>query len=230
MIKNNLNKNWVTFFFGVFLIVLSVVLFLSENLKQVISIGTMILGIILVIASISKPIESKKLESTSNSNEPKNDGKNTGNKYWEGKDSATDSQTLIERFDSKNSTHITAFVAIIFGAFTILTFLEGKGFPPTEANVWILFIVESAIFPLAIVYCLVRSFYYSWCAERVKLKSNLHIMENIVSDEAIEKIPNSLIKKMAHYRTHMKNSTIIYYVMPIVWLIWIVIIITVLHL
>ena len=37
---------------------------------------------------------------------------------------STDSQTLIEKFDNKNSIHITAFVAIIFGAFTLLSFLQ----------------------------------------------------------------------------------------------------------
>lgn len=224
LVRENLKKNYPIFIFGIFLIVISIVLLLAENLKQFISFGTMILGIILVSASILKPKKSTNPKSTSDNNETKNTAKNATNIIW----GETDSQTLIERFDSKNSTQITAFVAIIFGAFTILTFLEGKGLPPTEVSVWFLVIIESVIFPLAVYYCLVRSFFYSWCAEKVKAKTNLHRMEDIVSDEAIEDLP-SIIKKMANYRRHMKNSTIMYYVLPIVWLIWIGIIIAVLN-
>ena len=147
------------------------------------------------------------------------------NQRWD----STDSQTLIERFDSKNSTHITAIVAIIFGAFTILTFLQGKGLPPWELSVWYLFIIEIVFFPLAIFYCLIRSFYYSWCAEKVKVHSELFMLETQVSNDAVERLP-IILKQVARYRCKMKNSQILgYFILPL-WTIWILIVLAVLTL
>jgi len=143
---------------------------------------------------------------------------------------STDSQTLIERFDSKNSTHITAFVAIIFGAFTVLTFLQGKGFPPSETSVWYLFFVEIAIFPLAIFYCLCRSFYYSMCVEKVKEHSELQLMEQEVSSDSLNAIP-FIAKKIARFRLEKVNNKIITYIfIPLVYFIWLGIILAVLNL
>lgn len=140
---------------------------------------------------------------------------------------STDSQTLIERFDNKNSTHITAFVAIIFGAFTLLTFIQGKGFPPSEPSVVYLTIMEIVVFPLGIFYCLCKSFHYSMCVEKVKAHSELLHMENEVSDESLKALPY-IANKLVSARNNTRTRKIIFLIIPLVYMLWFGVVVAVL--
>lgn len=54
-VKHNLKNVGNSLFCGVFLILISIVLFFAESLKQIIILGIMVLGILLVLRSILKP-------------------------------------------------------------------------------------------------------------------------------------------------------------------------------
>ena len=101
----------------------------------------------------------------------------------------TDNQTLIERFDIKTSMHIIAFVAIVFGAFSILILLTGKAGEILNLSVLYLTFIELIFFPLVGIYCLFRSIYYSMCAEKIKDHLNLVFMEKWAKEEALDAIP-----------------------------------------
>jgi hypothetical protein len=140
----------------------------------------------------------------------------------------TRSQTLIERFDSRISTHISALVAIAFGAFILLTFMQGQGFPPSNLLVLHLLFVETIIFPLGVFYCLFRSIHYSRMVEMVKLNANLAQMENEASAKALEEMP-WLVKKTIKLRQSLCISQTIYGVL-LAYVIWLGIIFVVLAL
>ena len=138
---------------------------------------------------------------------------------------STDSQTLIERFDNRSSTHITAFIAIIFGAFTLLTFLRGQVRSINEPSIIYLLIMEFIVFPLAILYCLSRSLYYARCVEKVKAHSELRLMENEASDDTLddEDIP-WIVKKIAWSGTRKRMRLLVFVFVPIVYFLWLLII------
>lgn len=227
MIKDNLNKSWTTFFSGIFLIFLGIVLLIFENLKQIIALGTIILGAILVIASISKPNKPKNDTQLTNNDRSKKPCKNENKDIlW----NETDCQTLIERYDSRNSIHVTAIVAIIFGAFSILTVLKGEGNNLQNREVLYLIAVETIIFPLAIGYCLSRAIHYSACIEIIQARrSKLHHMDKIAVEEAKNKIP-SLIKRVISCRQKLTENHKILKFVPFAYLLWFILILAVLYL
>jgi len=143
--------------------------------------------------------------------------------------SDTNSQTLIERFDTRISTHIGVIVAIIFGAVTILAFLEGKGFPPTGLNVWYLIGIELAVFPIAIVYCFSRAFHYSMAVEKIKDIAELHKWENYANDQALRAMPFP-VKKVISFRQKVHSRELITIVIPLAYILWLLTIIAVLTL
>jgi predicted permease len=143
----------------------------------------------------------------------------------------TDSQTLIERFDNKSSTHITAFIAIIFGAFTLLTFLQGKIRLLHEPSIIYLLIIEFGAFPLAILYCLARSLYYARCVEKVKARSELILMETDASDDTLnDKDIPWIVRSIAWQGKKKRMNLRVYFFIPLVYALWIGIILAVLNL
>jgi hypothetical protein len=140
----------------------------------------------------------------------------------------TDSQTLVERFDNKNSTHTSAFVAITFGAFSILPFLQGKTFATTELTVWYLIFMEIIAFPLGNFYCACRAVYYSMCVEKVKDHSYLRKMEDIATSKSIKAMP-FIIKQIVSFRNKKATSKFFMFA-SLVYLVWLVLVVAVLYL
>ena len=144
---------------------------------------------------------------------------------------STDSQTLIERFDNKSSTHITAFIAIIFGAFTLLTFLQGQFKSILNPSIMYLLVIEFIVFPLAILYCLSRTLYYARCVEKVKDHSELILMEKEASDDTLDDkdIP-WIVRRIAYFGKNKRLSLLLYVFLPIIYVLWFLLIWAVLFL
>jgi hypothetical protein len=142
---------------------------------------------------------------------------------------ATDSQTLIESFDSKMSTHISAIIAISFGAFTLLTFLNGKSSQLLDPAVLYIFILDAFVFPLAIIYCFSRSAHYSYCAELVKRKTDLRKISDEVSDKALKDMTYPL-NKIVKFRHIIGIRKIVIFVIPLIYICWFGVIFAVMNL
>ena len=102
----------------------------------------------------------------------------------------TDGQTLIESFDSKMSNHISAIIAITFGAFTLLTFLNGRMSQFFNPTVLYIFLLDAVVFPVAIIYCFSKSAYYSNCAELLKRETGLRKISDQLGAKAF--LPRNL--------------------------------------
>ena len=137
----------------------------------------------------------------------------------------TQRQTLIERFDTKISTHISAIVAITFGAFTVLTFLEGKASQLENLHIWYLLFIEAILFPLGIFYCLCRAFYYSRAAEETK-DETLGNMEDVAGRNALEEMP-LVVKKLVDLRLKLHPPQIVWIIL-LPYALWILLICVVL--
>jgi len=140
----------------------------------------------------------------------------------------TDGQTLIESFDSKMSTHISAIIAISFGAFTLLTFLNGKSSQLLDPRVFYIFILDAFVFPSAIIYCFSRSAHYSYCAELVKRKIGLRKISDEVSNEALKNMIKPF-NKIVKFRYINFNRKIVF-VIALIYICWFGVIFAVMNL
>ena len=131
----------------------------------------------------------------------------------------TDTQTLIESFDSKMSNHINAIIAITFGAFTLLTFLNGKMSQFLNPTVLYIFLVDAVVFPAAIIYCFSKSAHYSHCAELLKRETGLRKISDQLGAKAVKQIaqPIAIIVK---FRQKITVKQIMSRVLPISYICW----------
>ena len=112
----------------------------------------------------------------------------------------TDCQTLIARFDVRIATQIAGIVAIVFGAFTVLPFLEGRINLFFNLPYLYIFLVEIIGFPLGILYCASRSTFYSRAAEVIKTRSNINRLETEAYKGALETKMPYVVKKILRFR------------------------------
>lgn len=68
-LRDNIRSNWIPFLFGIYLILFSIILAMSHDLKQIILIMIAILGILLVVGVILKPRQSNNLKENLKKNE-----------------------------------------------------------------------------------------------------------------------------------------------------------------
>lgn len=162
-------------------------------------------------------------------------------KKEQNKINSADCQILIGRFDVRIATHIAGIVAIVFGAFTVLPFLEGKSYlfsdvlPFLKGNYHLflyfnlpflyVFLLEIIGFPLGIAYCLSRSTFYSRAAEAVKAKSDISLEETEAYNEALETMPWAM-KKILKFRLRIHRR--FFYVFLLAYAFWILLILAVL--
>jgi hypothetical protein len=139
----------------------------------------------------------------------------------------TDCQTLIARFDVRIATHIAGIIAIVFGAFTVLPFLEGKINLLFNLPYLYIFLVELIGFPFGILYCASRSTFYSRAAEVVKAQSNINRLETDAYDRALETEMPYVVKKILKFRYRNKHA-LFYLFLPTAWVLWILLIFAVL--
>ena len=130
----------------------------------------------------------------------------------------TQRQTLVESCNARISTHINAIVAIVFGSFAILTILKGMGFPPENDLVWYLILIEVVGFPIGILYCLSRSWFFSRIAEKVK-DQDLQNMELIAVNEAHREMPRP-VRAILTFRKSLHEERNLVLVM-FLWILWI---------
>jgi hypothetical protein len=142
---------------------------------------------------------------------------------------STTIQTLIERFDSRISSHIAAIIAIAFGAFTILTLLQGRIGELFSLYVFFLFILEVFVFPSAVAFCLFRASHYSMSIEIVKTKTDFGKCEKAITEEALSKMP-MMVQTVMAIRKKFRTPQIMKLAIPTAYLIWFATILSVLSL
>ena len=141
----------------------------------------------------------------------------------------TDGQTLIESFDSKMSNHISAIIAITFGAFTLLTFLNGKMSQFFNPTVLYIFLLDAVVFPVAIIYCFSKSAHYSHCAELLKHETGLRKISDQLGAKALKQIAQP-IAKIVKVRQKITVKKIMSRWLPLIYICWLGVIFAVMNL